>query len=273
MKHKLTSVSAVVLIAVILIFGIPILINECYKHGGYTTMWEAADVLSYYGTILGSFIAVATLALTILFTRKQIQRETYLQNANEHWAKIDKIFVTILNNINPMKPVKATIEKGHENAAEAIAVFQNYQMFCQTATDELILYLNGSDYLKVKELIEHITTASDQYFQIAEEEVAMYCHLRSLLGKNDAQRTVELEAQNPGSFSAETLAFCQKLLDNTRELNCEVVTQNIKQLNQKMVDTYESTYRPLLQLKRTIFEQIDNEVQKEADSILHLWRK
>lgn len=101
----------------------------------------------------------------------------------------------------------------------------------------------------------------------------MYCNLRSLLGKNDAQRTIELEAQNTGSFSAETLAFCQKFLDDTRELNCEVVTQNIKQLNQKMVDTYESTYRPLLQLKRTIFEQIDNEVQKEADSILHSWRK
>lgn len=273
MELKSKRVLAAIVIAAILIFGIPILINECYKHGGYITMWGAADVLSYYGTILGAFIAVATLALTILFTRKQIQRETYLHNANEHWSKIDEIFVTILNNINPTKPVKATIQKGQGNAAEAIAVFQKYQMFCQTATDKLILYLNGSDYLKVKKLIEHITTASNQYFQIAEEEVAMYCNLRSLLGKNDAQRTIELETQNPGSFSAETLAFCQKLLDDTRELNCEVVTQNIKQLNQKMVDTYESTYRPLLQLKRTIFEQVDNEVQKEADSILHLWRK
>lgn len=273
MRPNLKSTLAVTVIAVILIFGIPILINESYKHGGYITMWGAADVLSYYGTILGSLIAVATLAITILFTRKQIQRETYLHNANEHWSKIDEIFVTILNNINPAKPVKATIEKGQGNAAEAIAVFQNYQMFCQTATDELILYLNGSDYLKVKELIERITTASNQYFQIAEEEVAMYCYLRSLLGKNDAQRTIELEAQNHGSFSAETLAFCQKLLDDTRELNCEVITRNIKQLNQKMVDTYESTYRPLLQLKRTIFEQIDSEVQKEADSILNFWRK
>lgn len=273
MKLKLGKVLAAVLMSVILILGVPILINECYKHGGYITMWGAADVLSYYGTILGAFIAVATLSLTIRFTRKQIQRETYLQNANEHWSKIDEIFVTILNNINPTKPVKATIEKGQGNPAEAIAVLQNYQMFCQTATDELILYLNSSDYLKVKELIEHITTASNQYFQIAEEEVAMYCNLRSLLGKNDAQRTIELEAQNPGSFSAETLAFCQNLLDETQELNCEVVTQNIKQLNQKMIDTYESTYKPLLQLKRTIFEQIDSEVQKEADSILHLWRK
>lgn len=273
MKLKSKRVLAAVVIAAILIFGIPILINECYKHGGYTTMWEAADVLSYYGTILGSFIAVATLAITILFTRKQIQRETYLQNANEHWSKIDEIFVTILNNVNPMKPVKATIEKGQENAAEAIAVFQNYQMFCQTATDELILYLNSSDYLKVKKLLKNITTASNQYFQIAEEEVAMYCKLRSFTQTSNAQQAIDLEAQHPGSFPVEQLEFCQKLLDDTRGLNCEVITQNIKQLNHKMVDTYENSYRPLLALKRTTFEEIDNEVQKEADSILHLWRK
>ena len=101
----------------------------------------------------------------------------------------------------------------------------------------------------------------------------MYYNLRSFLGKNDAQRIMELEAQKPGSFSAEQLAFCQKLLDDTRELNCDLIAQNIKQLNQKMADAYESTHRPLLQLKRTTFEQIDNEVQKEADSILHFWRK
>lgn len=272
MELKSKKVLVAVVISV-LIFGIPIIINECYKHGGYITMWGAADILSYYGTILGAFIAIATLVTTIIFTRKQIQRETYLQNANEHWSKIDEAFVAILNNINPVKPVKATIDKGQGNVAEAIAVFQNYQMFCQTATDELILYLNVSDYLKVKELIAQITTASNQYFQIAEEEVAMYYNLRSFLGKNDAQRIMELEAQKPGSFSVEQLAFCQKLLDDTRELNCDLIAQNIKQLNQKMADAYESTHRPLLQLKRTTFEQIDNEVQKEADSILHFWRK
>lgn len=101
----------------------------------------------------------------------------------------------------------------------------------------------------------------------------MYCKLRSFTQTSNAQQAIDLEAQHPGSFLVEQLEFCQKLLDDTRELNCEVITQNIKQLNQKMVDTYENSYRPLLALKRTTFEEIDNEVQKEADSILHLWRK
>ena len=75
MKLKSKWVLATIVIAAILVFGIPILINECYKHGSYITMWEASDALSYYGAILGASIAVGTLAVTILFTRKQIDSE------------------------------------------------------------------------------------------------------------------------------------------------------------------------------------------------------
>lgn len=64
------------LLVVAALVGVPILINECYKVGsGYVTIWNADDVLSYYGTIVGAAIAVATIAVTITFNRKQIQRE------------------------------------------------------------------------------------------------------------------------------------------------------------------------------------------------------
>lgn len=50
-------------VAVILI-GVPVLINECYKVGdGYMTIWDAQDVLSYCGTLVVAVIAVATIAL------------------------------------------------------------------------------------------------------------------------------------------------------------------------------------------------------------------
>ena len=100
---------AAIVIAAILIFGIPILINECYKHGGYITMWEASDMLSYYGAILGAFIVVGTLAITILFTRKQIQRESYLKGRIETWSKIENVFTTTLKGINPVLPLKESI--------------------------------------------------------------------------------------------------------------------------------------------------------------------
>lgn len=59
---------------------IPIAINESYKHGViYITKWDAADVLSYYGTILSVAATVIAMAITIAFTRKQINRDSYLK--------------------------------------------------------------------------------------------------------------------------------------------------------------------------------------------------
>lgn len=273
MKLKLKKILAVALIAVILILGVPILINECYKHGGYITMWDAADVLSYYGAILGASIAVGTLAVTILFTRKQIQRESYLKDRKETWSRIDEIFTAALKAINPIPPMKASIEKGQIEPAEAVIIFQKYQMSCQTATDELIAYLDHSDYLKVKALIDQITSAANQFFQIAEEEVAVYRKLRSFKGRNWAQQAVTAEAKYPGYFPEKQLSFCRELLRDTDSLSYEIFSRDIEQINEKLVAAYENTYRPLLALKRTVFEQIDNEIQEEADSILHLWRK
>ncbi len=74
---------------------IPIIINESYKygalHGGYITMWDAADVLSYYGTLLGSISTIVALAITISFTRKQIQRDRFLERNREKWGKVDAV--------------------------------------------------------------------------------------------------------------------------------------------------------------------------------------
>ena len=88
-----------------------------------------------------------------------------------------------------------------------------------------------------------------------------------------AQQVVAAEAKNPGSFPEEQISFARELLRDTDSLSHEFFTQKIGQINKKLIAAYENSYRPLLALKRTIFEQIDNEVQKEADSILHLWRK
>ena len=71
MRFRTKRVLATVIIAVILIFGVPIFINECYKHGGYVTLWNASDVLSYYGTLLTAAVTIVTLWGTIIFTRKQ----------------------------------------------------------------------------------------------------------------------------------------------------------------------------------------------------------
>ena len=82
-----------IITAIFLIVGIPIIINECYKADcGYITVWDGVDVLEYYGAILGSIIAAATLAITIIFTKKQIQRDSFLKNETEKWDRLKTIF-------------------------------------------------------------------------------------------------------------------------------------------------------------------------------------
>lgn len=273
MRPNLKSTLAVTIIAVILIFGIPILINESYKHGGYITMWGAADVLSYYGAVLGASIAVGTLAVTILFTRKQIQRESYLNDRKAAWAKIEYIFTAILKEINPIPPMKESIEMAQTEPAKAVMVFQRYRMSCQTSTDELIAYLGNSDYLKVKALIDQIINVSNQFSQLADEEIDIYRKLLTFNGRTLAQQTIDIEEKYPGSFPEGQVSFCRDLLRDTDLLSYETFSKDLEKMNKKLIAAYESSYRPLQPLKRTIFEQIDSEVQKEADSILNFWRK
>lgn len=73
MKKRMIITIAVLLCVLLLVVGIPIMINECYKIGGYITLWSAADVLAYYGTILGAIVS-AVLAGIIHSTRKMIAR-------------------------------------------------------------------------------------------------------------------------------------------------------------------------------------------------------
>lgn len=273
MKFKTSKILAPVVIVAILIFGVPLLINECYKHGGYITMWEASDALSYYGVILGASIAVGTLVVTILFTRKQIQRESYLKGRKETWSKIENVFTTTLKEINPVLPLKESIENGQAEPSIAIIIFQKYSLSCQTIIDELISYLDHADYIKVEALIDQITISSKQFMKIADEEISVYRKLQTFNGRTLAQQTMEIETKYPGSFPEEQLSFCRELLHDTDNLSYEAFSQDIEKVNKKLIAAYENSYRPLLALKRTTFEKIDNEVQKDADRILRLWGK
>lgn len=83
---KALLIGAIALGALVLIFLIPIIINELYKtQNGYTTVWSGADVLAYYGSLLGF---AGTVVLGIVAYRqnnkmhKLNERVTNLQKRN-----------------------------------------------------------------------------------------------------------------------------------------------------------------------------------------------
>lgn len=72
MKHNVM----IFILLTFLLIGIPLIINELYKMDcGYKTVWDAADVLAYYSVILSGIISICALYVTIIFTRKDTEKQ------------------------------------------------------------------------------------------------------------------------------------------------------------------------------------------------------
>ena len=62
----------VFLVFVILIFGVPIIINECYMaNEGYLTVWDGSDVFAYYASVL-SFIGTVILGVVTVWQNRKV---------------------------------------------------------------------------------------------------------------------------------------------------------------------------------------------------------
>lgn len=172
------SLIGVSLMAVFVI-GIPMIINECYKsNSGYITVWNAEDVLSYYGAVLGAFVAGAAIVVTIRFTQKQIQRKSYLKNETEKWSKIEGIIAAVLDEINPIRPLTETMDTGMMNPSAAMIIWLKYKMRCRTVPDQLISFLDSISYPKLKILLDHVNEATEEFTKICDKEIAVYMVLQ-----------------------------------------------------------------------------------------------
>lgn len=250
----------------VFVIGIPVLINECYKSNcGYKTVWNAEDVLSYYGAVLGAFVAGAAIVVTIRFTQKQIQRESYLNNETEKWSKIESIITVALDEINPIRPLTETMDTGMMNPNAAMITWLKYKMRCRTATDQLIAFLNSIDYPKVKVLLDHVNNATEEFSGICDKEIAEYVMLQNFYNIGKPEKILKSEIKRPHAFSEDELSFCKSIIDKTNEVTFDTINKDIGTYNGEMVAAYEKTYRALLQLKGQTFETVNMEIQKNAN--------
>ena len=264
------KISLGILVILFFVFGIPIVINECYKANcGYSTAWDASAKLGYYGTILGAIITVVTLVATITFTKKQIQRESFLQNESEKWSKLKSIFLDILSNINPMGTLKEVMDNGFIDPTKAIHILQRYQMNCKTSTDLLNAYLNMNDYPKVKHLIDGIAEMAEEFVDISSGEIEQYSDFRILQNKDSAYQMVEIEKARPGSFSKENLATNQEIIEKLKNISSENINSQIAFYNSEFIRVYETKYRALLQSIGSTFETLEVATAQEADRLLN----
>ena len=71
-----------IIVFAFLIFGIPLIINNCYiKNKGYITVWGGTDILQFYGSIL-SFLGTVLLGILALWQNHILakQNDNYQKN-------------------------------------------------------------------------------------------------------------------------------------------------------------------------------------------------
>lgn len=274
MIAKNIKIVIVIMTAIFLIVGVPLIINECYKANcGYITVWDGADVLGYYGTILGAAIAVLTLVATIIFTKKQIQRDSYLRLETDKLSKLESIFLEILGSINPIKTLKNLMDNGFSDPTKAINILQEYQLNCKTANDRLNTPLNTADYSKFKVIIDSVANIAEEFVSISQGEIDQYFNLRLWAHRETASKILHNEKIMSGSFSSKEIAFSKEVLEKTKDMDYVDIENAIAQLNEEFIKAYETKFRSLLQLNGSTFEEVNTEVQKKADDILRLGRK
>lgn len=273
-KKQISKIFIGITVGIFLVIGVPIIINECYKANcGYVTVWEGSDVLGYYGTVLGSVIAVITLAVTITFTKKQLQRENFLKSESEKWSKLKDVFLQILDNINPMKSFKDVFDNGFTNPSETINILQKYQLSCKMANDQLIANISKTDEPKFQELISNIVVVADDFVALVQKEINQYSDLRIWQNRDNITKMAEIEKVNSEISTNEEPTFNEKMLQKLKTISYEKIESEITLLNNEVIKKYETDYRALLHQVGSTFEELHSETQQKANNILHFITK
>lgn len=271
-KRRTGRIILLILLALFLVFAVPIIINESYKaNDGYVTMWEAADVLSYYGIILGALITVFALTTTIRFTKKQIQRNSYLNGEKEKWNKIESEVVKALDEINPARVSELINRALAQDRDEIIVSIRSCMLRADTVGDALRGYISEEDSVKLEPLLASIKEYSAIYSDIAGKLTMQFLNLQLL----DKAKQVNEKIRNI-NHPADRLNFqlaSGALFAAVKGLSVDDVTKEINSLGEQLNQLRESKYLGLLDQKREVFADVQKHIEQNANEILSLWGK
>ena len=162
-KKKYVRYMLYVFAAIVSIIIIPIVINELYKNNsGYVTIWGAADVLNYYGTVLGACIAVGALIVTIVFTKKQIQRDSIIKDQEEKWNKIEDLVSSSLVKIHPTGIAEIISIATSKDFGKTVSALHLFSFQAKTALDSLFGYISG-DLVSLLNLLNKVCRLREGY--------------------------------------------------------------------------------------------------------------
>lgn len=223
-----------------IVICIPLLINELYKcNAGYVTMWNAADVLAYYGNVLNGCITTGTVAATILFTYWQIKRDRYLEKNLSTWKQVDDIVTNALIDISPNKLIFLNFNVSGREALirEWLTVVIEYDLKVTSALTMISAYVNVEKNTEFSAYIDQFQITADRYHRVCQN---LEKELSSILEMIHSKNAKEVDLQ--------------PIKESIREMNVE----------------YNVSYQFLIDEKRKTFDDIYRNIETEADGILLL---
>ena len=146
-------------------------------------------------------------------------------------------------------------------------------MDCKIAGEQLNSHLNIKDFQKVESLIKRIAEASEEFDNASQLQIEQYTVLRNLRHRDIVEQMIKSNEEHPDCFTDKDLQINMEIIEQTKNIRSEDIENELLQHKLKVINIYETTYKPLLKLKGATFEKINDEIQQNADSILRLRRK
>lgn len=135
MKKIVFFVISILLVVVVVVFVIPVIINELYQvNDGYITVWNGADVLSFYGAALG---ALGTIALGVVAWR-QNDRLLKIEERNFFSENLSRLLITSLH-ISGFNSVACNLKLHTEQIVTSDRENYNDPMKCESFTLEFVV--------------------------------------------------------------------------------------------------------------------------------------
>ena len=180
-SHIVLSVVSTALIAVV---GVPFAINELYKlDKGYITVWTGPELLAYYGTIVGAAATIIALVGTILFTRRQIQYEQFVQAQTTKWKKIEELINSAIILAEPM----------NINSPKGGAELVRHSNKLLEAMNCIDTSLDVDDELAIHDLRKQLRKLIQQEVQIARQYGLMIIQSPSASGTSSKELAKQVE--------------------------------------------------------------------------------
>lgn len=235
-KRKVKVIGILFFSMLLFIFIIPVIINEFYKNNsGYITLWDAADVLAYYGAILQAVFSMVALYITISYTRRQIKYEHIENIENEKIKNIEYEFSVFIETLYPLKLFKIKLLYGdkEEYDDKILEELLLYQVDLKLICNKMKCFMSLEQYSYIIELLNNLLEFADVLIEHANDLYVCYDKIR--LNESEEATNAEIES------------VCEKLQELT----------NVK-------------YQKILAVKKEVYSQLEKDLESDLLKIINI---